>query len=226
MTKCVVITSKFCKNLRGNPRKNSILLLTNQVNFTQSSKFCHTELCVAKWSIHKFKAYLKFFWIFRSFHSLKMTKVCRHCEPMKSAWQSINLKHILNSMDFSLSSESSKWQNLELLSLKVRSKWQRFEIFQTFLKFKQISKKIQKIPKKFLKIQKKFFKKFQNSLKIFPNFHKNTKAPPPACIFSDLRHFFCFILGVGLKKFANFFRKRYFLCYNFTCLWICLANEW
>ena len=47
---------------------------------------------------------------------------------------------------------------------------------------------------------------------------KHKIPPPPACIFSDLRHFFCFILGAGLKKIANFFRKRYFLCYNFTCL--------
>lgn len=70
---------------------------------------------------------------------------------------------------------------------------------------------------KFSKLLSKISPLTANFPKSFPKFHKNTKAPPPACIFSDLRHFFCFILGVGLKKFANFFRKRYFLCYNFAC---------
>jgi len=78
-------------------------------------------------------------------------------------------------------------------------------------------KKIKQIPKKnFQKIQK--FKKNQKLLKNFSKNSQKHKIPPPACIFSDLRHFFCFILGAGLKKIANFFRKRYFLCYNFTCL--------
>ena len=159
----------------------------------------------------------------------------RHCEQIlqKFAWQSINLKCILNSLDFSLSSESSKWQCLRFFKnskIQTNSKLPlKFKFFQQILKFPnkfKISpkfwKKLNKIPKKF----PKFEKNFKNSLKFFPNFHKNTKAPPPACIFSDLTHFFCFILGVGLKKFANFFRKRYFLCYNFNRIWICLANEW
>ena len=68
---------------------------------------------------------------------------------------------------------------------------------------------------KFSKLLSKISPLTANFPKSFPKFHKNINAPPPACIFSDLRHFFCFILGVSLKKFANFFRKRHFLCYNF-----------
>ena len=58
---------------------------------------------------------------------------------------------------------------------------------------------------------KKFPKPKQSSKK----FHKNTKAPPPACTFSDLRHFFCFILGVGLKKICKFFPQKIFFVLQF-----------
>ena len=56
------------------------------------TKFCHTELCVAKWSIHEFKVRVCILkvWIFRYAQNdkvrrhYKMTKCVffvRHCEP-------------------------------------------------------------------------------------------------------------------------------------------------
>ena len=85
----------------------------------------------------------------------------------------------------------------------------------------------QKIPAK-IQFFSTNFKIFPNKFKIYSqNFTKTQNPPPPTCIFSALRHFFCFILGVGLKKICKFFSAKNIFCAIIPfCLWVRLANEW
>ena len=132
---CLVRHCEQGTSLARQSTKNSILLLKIQVNFTQSSKFCHTDRSeVSKNSLYchtealaevsinlKYKLHLKV-WIFRLFaKGSKWQNPCHFdlscltehsfCHTERSE-VSINLKRVLNSLDFSLCANAlrSKWQ--------------------------------------------------------------------------------------------------------------------
>ena len=147
------------------------------------------------------------FLVILTLNKRKYLKFC-HTERSEVSIQK-NGEWIAEFMDFSL---RLKWQcELSLRALRKQSvAIHKFKVYLKFFGFFCCGYALQPVGSLTLKMTR-FFK---NSNK----FHKKTKSPPPSLYFQCFEALFCFILGVVLKKIANFFRKRHFLCYNFICL--------
>ena len=127
-------------------------------------------------------------------------------------------------MDFSLSNESSKWQDFLKFPRKFKNFKQNFKISKQIQNLPRILKKIKQIPRKFLNTfqtkpknstnPKKFPKPKQTPQKI----SQKHKSPPPSPYFQPLKPFFVIFRNTFLKKFANFCRKSEKLYYNFIVI--------